>query len=87
MNVSARGNTLSCAVTPWRWEVRIGEYFVVAAVVYTISEQLTALPYAIHMATNVVLFLTAICYAVWREKIDIRALVASVLGKFLGKQR
>jgi O-antigen/teichoic acid export membrane protein len=66
---------------------RIGEYFVVAAVVYTISEQLTALPYAIHMATNVVLFLAAICYAVWREKIDIRALVASVLGKFLGKQR
>ena len=66
---------------------RIGEYFVVAAVVYTISEQLTALPYAIHMATNAVLFLAAICYAVWREKIDIRALVASVLGKFLGKQR
>jgi hypothetical protein len=60
---------------------------VVAAVVYTISEQLTALPYAIHMATNVVMFLTAICYAVWREKIDIRALVASVLGKFSGKQR
>ena len=23
MNVSARGNTLSCAVIPWRWEVTL----------------------------------------------------------------
>jgi GTP-binding protein len=31
---------------------------------------------------NVVLFMVAICYAIWREKIDINGLLKAVIGKF-----
>ena len=62
---------------------RIAEYFAVAIVAYILSEQVAALGNSIHMVTNIVLFLAAICYAIWREKIDVVALMRSVVGKFL----
>jgi hypothetical protein len=55
----------------------------VAIVAYILSEQVAALGNSIHMVTNIVLFLAAICYAIWREKIDVVALMRSVVGKFL----
>ena len=36
-----------------------------------------------HTALNVILFLAAMAYAVWREKIDIKGLAKSVIGKFI----
>lgn len=65
---------------------RIAEYFAVAAVVYFISEHITLCGEGAHMAINTILFLAAICYAIWREKIDVRALLQSVIGKFSGKR-
>ena len=62
---------------------RIGEYFALGAAIYAISEYaLTGMSYGLHMATNVALFMVAICYAIWREKIDINGLLKAVIGKF-----
>ena len=63
---------------------RIGEYFAVAAVVFCASEYAFApLGATLHTALNIVLFMTAIAYAVWREKIDIKALTKAIIGKFI----
>ena len=63
---------------------RIGEYFAVAAVVFCASEYAFApLGSTLHTALNIVLFMTAIAYAVWREKIDIKALTKAIIGKFI----
>ena len=62
---------------------RIGEYFALGAAIYAISASaLMGMSYGLHMATNVALFMVAICYAVWREKIDINGLLKAVIGKF-----
>ncbi len=62
---------------------RIGEYFALGAVIYAISEYaLMGMSYGLHMATNVALFMVAICYAIWREKIDVNGLLKAVIGKF-----
>ena len=63
---------------------RIGEYFAVAAVVYCASEYaFVGLSTSLHTALNGVMFLAAMAYAVWREKIDIKGLAKSVIGKFI----
>ena len=63
---------------------RIGEYFAVAAVAYCTSEYaLAGTSAALHTSLNIVLFVAAIAYAVWREKIDIKALTRAVIGKFI----
>lgn len=62
----------------------IGEYFAMTVAIYLTSEYaLKPLGEGIHLAGNVVLFSVAICFAVWREKIDIRALARAVIGKFI----
>ena len=62
---------------------RIGEYVMVAVVIYCASEYaLAGLARTPHLALNALLFTAAIAYAVWREKIDIKGLVKSALGKF-----
>ena len=66
---------------------RISEYFAVAAVAYAISEYILTWGDGIHLAGNILLFLGAIYYAVWREKIDVKALLRSVMGKFLAQRR
>lgn len=67
---------------------RIGEYFAVAVVVYIASEySFRNLNEEIHLAGNILLFLSAIAYAIWREKINVKALLRSVIGKFLGRAR
>ena len=66
---------------------RIGEYFAVAAAAYLASEYLLTWGNGIHLVGNIILFLSAIYYAIWREKIDIRALVKGILGKFLARVR
>ena len=61
---------------------RIGEYFAAAAVVYCASEYaFVGLSPKLHMAFNALLFIAAIAYAVWREKIDIKGLTKAVIGK------
>ena len=62
----------------------IGEYFAMTVAIYLTSEYaLKPLGEGIHLVGNVVLFSVAICFAVWREKIDIRALARAVIGKFI----
>lgn len=62
----------------------IGEYFALTVAIYLTSEYaLKPIGEGIHLAGNVVLFSVAICFAVWREKIDIRALARAVTGKFI----
>ena len=62
----------------------VGEYFALTVAIYLTSEYaLKPLGEGIHLAGNVVLFSVAICFAVWREKIDIRALARAVTGKFI----
>jgi hypothetical protein len=63
---------------------RIGEYFAAAAVVYCASEYaFVGLSPKLHMTFNALLFIAAIVYAVWREKIDIKGLTKAVIGKFI----
>lgn len=67
---------------------RIAEYFAVAAIVYFASEySFQYLNDSLHLVGNVILFLAAICYAIWREKINVKALIGSVIGKFLGRAK
>ncbi|MBP3547456.1 MAG: polysaccharide biosynthesis protein [Alistipes sp.] len=63
---------------------RIGEYVAVTVVIYGASEwALAGVGYGVHTALNVLLFSTAIAYAVWREKIDVKGLVKAAIGKFI----
>lgn len=63
---------------------RIGEYFAVAAVVYCASEYaLAGVSTTLHTSLNIVLFMTAVAYAVWRENIDIKGLTRAIIGKFV----
>ncbi len=63
---------------------RIGEYFAVTVVVYSTSEYaLAGLSTAEHTGLNIVLFMGAVAYAVWREKIDIKGLTKAIIGKFI----
>ena len=63
---------------------RIGEYFAVAAFIYCASEYaFVGLGTTPHTLFNALLFMVAVAYAVWREKIDIKGLIKSALGKFI----
>ena len=63
---------------------RIGEYFAVAIVVYCTSEYaLAGVSATEHTGLNIVLFMGAVAYAVWREKIDIKGLAKAIIGKFI----
>jgi hypothetical protein len=63
---------------------RIGEYFAVAVIIYCTSEYaLVGLNATLHTAFNALLFMTAVAYAVWREKIDIKGLTKAIIGKFI----
>ena len=63
---------------------RIGEYFLVGGVAYAISVLcIKPLGGGIAIAGNIALFIVAICYAVWREKIDVKRLLKSIIGRFI----
>ena len=62
---------------------RIGEYVALTVVVYLLSEGVaTVTSHAVWLTVNVALFLGVVAYAVWREKIDIKALGRAILRKF-----
>ena len=62
---------------------RIGEYFALTALIYILSEvALAHMPHTAWIGLNVVLFGVALWYAVWREKIDLKALGRAALKKF-----
>ena len=63
---------------------RIGEYFVVGGITYMVSVAVVE-PYggAIAMVGNATLFIAAVGYAVWREKIDVKRLAKSIIGRFI----
>ena len=64
--------------------MRIGEYFVVGGVTYAISTIcVEPLGGSLTIAGNVVLFIAATYYAVWREKIDVKRLLHSIIGRFI----
>ena len=63
---------------------RIGEYFALGAIIYVLSTLCVApLGGGIAIAGNVVLFIAAASYAVWREKIDVKRLAKSIIGRFI----
>ncbi|MBR2867309.1 MAG: polysaccharide biosynthesis protein [Alistipes sp.] len=62
---------------------RMGEYVVLTAAIYCTSEYaFSGVNDNMHTALNVLLFMVAIAYAVWREKIDVKGLVRAAIGKF-----
>ena len=64
--------------------MRIGEYFVVGGVTYAISTIcVEPLGGSLTIAGNVALFIAATYYAVWREKIDVKRLLHSIIGRFI----
>lgn len=63
---------------------RIGEYVLLSAAIYCASEfAFVGLNATIHTALNVLLFMVAIAYAIWREKIDVKGLARAVTSKLL----
>ena len=61
---------------------RIVEYVVLGIVLFGLSEAL--LPYVgegVRYGVNIVIFASFMAYAVWREKIDLAALMRSVLRR------
>ena len=61
----------------------MGEYVVLTAAIYCTSEYaFSGVDDNMHTALNVLLFMVAIAYAVWREKIDVKGLVRAAIGKF-----
>ena len=63
---------------------RIGEYVLVAGAIYCASEfAFVGVNATIHTALNGLLFMVAIAYAIWREKIDVKGLMSAVTGKLL----
>ena len=63
---------------------RIGEYVLLSAAIYCASEfAFVGVNATIHTALNGILFMVAIAYAIWREKIDVRGLIRAVTGKLL----
>ena len=63
---------------------RIGEYVLLSAAIYCASEfAFVGMNATIHTALNVLLFMVAIAYAIWREKIDVKGLARAVTSKLL----
>ncbi|MBR5594867.1 MAG: polysaccharide biosynthesis protein [Alistipes sp.] len=63
---------------------RIGEYFLLGGGVYALSVLcIKPLGGGAAIAGNIALFAAAICYAVWREKIDVKRLLKSIIGRFI----
>ena len=62
---------------------RIGEYILLGAAVYAISELVAPhLSHIVWLGCNVVLFGGVMLFAIWREKIDVKGLVRAAIGKF-----
>ena len=62
----------------------IGEYVLLSAAIYCASEfAFVGVNATIHTTLNVLLFMVAIAYAIWREKIDVRGLIRAVTSKLL----
>jgi O-antigen/teichoic acid export membrane protein len=63
---------------------RIGEYFAIGAIAFVASEYgLSMFGKGVHLAGNVVLLCGAAGYAIWREKIDFKALTKTIIGRFI----
>lgn len=63
---------------------RIGEYVLLSAAIYCASEfAFVGVNATIHTALNVLLFMAAIAYAIWREKLDVKGLARAVTSKLL----
>lgn len=62
---------------------RMAEYVVLTIAIYFASEfALDHLSHTAWLAVNVALFGLALCFAIWREKIDVKALFRAAIGKF-----
>ena len=62
---------------------RIGEYIALAVVVYALSEvMLPHLSHTVWFALNTALFGAAVVFAIWRENIDVKALMRVAIAKF-----
>ena len=63
---------------------RMGEYFLVGGITYTLSVLcIKPLGGGVAIVGNIALFIAAMWYAVWREKIDVKRLVKSIIGRFI----
>jgi O-antigen/teichoic acid export membrane protein len=76
--------TLSRKHFPWPYDLRrMGEYALLTILAYATSEFVEA--HANHttwLIANVAIFCGVVLYAVWREKIDVKALVGAIIGRF-----
>ena len=75
---------LCCKHYPMPYDLRrMGEYVLLTAAVYGSSELIA--PHVNHtlwLAANVALFSLVVLFAIWREKIDVKALVRAAIGRF-----
>ena len=63
---------------------RISEYFVVGGASYAISTIfIEPIGGSVKVVGNIALFIVVVCYAVWRENIDIKRLGKSIIGRFI----
>ena len=63
---------------------RMGEYVALAAVVYLCSEWAAdRVAHTWWLTLNALLFVFAMAFAVWREKIDVMALLRAIIGRFI----
>lgn len=61
---------------------RMGEYVALTAIIYVAAEYgFTGLATAPRMALNVLMLMVVVAYAVWREKIDVKALFRGIMKK------
>jgi O-antigen/teichoic acid export membrane protein len=61
---------------------RMGEYVVLGGVIYLAGEYaLAPLTTAPRMAMNTMLLMVVVAYAVWRERIDLKAMLRAMLSK------
>ena len=62
---------------------RMGEYVLLTAVIYALSEvALSHLTHSLWLVLNVALFGVAVGFAIWREKIDVKAMAKAAITKF-----
>lgn len=61
---------------------RIGEYVLLGGIIYLAGEYaLAPLSIAPRMAMNTLMLMVVVAYAIWREKIDIRAMLRAMLSR------
>ena len=68
--------------TPYQFG-RMAEYIVLALAIFFVAEWVEMPNEALQYTLSTAFIVLYLCYAVWREKIDIKALTKAIIGKFI----